>query len=541
MFKYKALDISGALLDERQLEIHLQKIAADQILKASSDKDTYPIPRLKDNIRFIYDVYNFLGEDLKNNIPIHPAGEWILDNFYIIDKNAKIIEKDLNRKKYKNYVGIANGINRGFARVYVLAREIISYTDGKIDAPSLERYLQSYQSKKTLSMEELWSINTFLQIALIEKIRGICEKIYLSQMQKRKVENIISRLVEFDESTLYKLPKKYNLKMKENIESKFPFIEYMSYRLKNYGKKAYGYMEILESQVNKMGSNIYSCINREHYDIAIKKISIGNSITSINALNRMNFVEIFDKTNGVEEVLKQDPCNEYDLMDYATKEYYRAEIEKIAKKTKVSELYIAKKCLELASRDFPQNERGSCIKDKRKHVGYYLISEGKQELYTILLNRKISKHDYLKNARLYVNAISILSIIIGCIFGIYIHIKTESFVKAIGIFLLSIVPLKSIFIKTSQYISGKIVRPRLIPKLDYTNGIPEDKTTMVVIPTIVKDVDKIRAIFKKLEVYYMANKSENIYFTLLGDCSCSKQEHEVFDEELIKARYGGMQ
>ena len=90
MFKYKALDISGALLDERQLEIHLQKIAADQILKASSDKDTYPIPRLKDNIRFIYDVYNFLGEDLKNNIPIHPAGEWILDNFILLIRMRRL-------------------------------------------------------------------------------------------------------------------------------------------------------------------------------------------------------------------------------------------------------------------------------------------------------------------------------------------------------------------------------------------------------------------------------------------------------------------
>ena len=79
----------------------------------------------------------------------------------------------------------------------MLAKEIVSYTDGKINANNLERCLLSYQRKKTLSMEELWSINLFLQIALIEKIREICEKIYLSQMQKRKVDNIIDRLVDF--------------------------------------------------------------------------------------------------------------------------------------------------------------------------------------------------------------------------------------------------------------------------------------------------------------------------------------------------------
>ena len=40
---------------------------------------------------------------------------------------------------------------------------------------------------------------------------------------------------------------------------------------------------------------------------------------------------------------------------------------------------------------------------------------------------------------------------------------------------------------------------------------------------------------KKLEVYYLANKSENIYFALLGDCTSSKNENEDFDEEVIKA------
>lgn len=45
-------------------------------------------------------------------------------------------------------------------------------------------------------MEEIWSIGIFMKIALIENIRQICEKIYVSQLQKYKVENIIERLVE---------------------------------------------------------------------------------------------------------------------------------------------------------------------------------------------------------------------------------------------------------------------------------------------------------------------------------------------------------
>ena len=529
--KYRVLDVGGALLDSYQLENYLQKLAADQILKSSSDRNTYPIPRVRENLEFISDVYNFLNEDLKNKIPIHPAGEWILDNFYIIEKNAKIIIKDLSLKKYINLIGIANGSNKGFARVYVLAKEIISYTDGKINSDNLEKYLQSYQNKKSLSMEELWSINTFLQIALIEKIRIICEKIYLSQMQKRKVENIISRLVEFNEKQKFEAPATYRLKIEESVESKYPFIEYMSYRLKKYGKKAYSYLEILEEQVNKMGSTTLECINREHFDIAAKKISIGNSIMTINLLNRMNFIEIFNKTNGVEEVLKNDPSGVYDLMDYKTKEYYRSSIEKIAKKTKISELYIAKKCLELAYQECERNGAES----KKSHIGYYLIAEGKSELYSILLNKQIKAISPTKKAKIYIEGMSIISVILACFLGWYIHVNIGSFLLAFCVFLLAVIPIKNILIKITQYISGKIVKPKLIPKLDFYEGIPEQFSTMVVIPTIVKNKEKVKEIMKKLEVFYMANKSENLYFTLLGDCSSSKNEKEPFDEDVINA------
>ena len=89
MSKYKTLNVGGALIDEKQLETYLEKVAADQILKSNSDINTFPVPRVKENLNFIYDVYKFLSEDIKNKIPIHPAGEWILDNFYIIEKNIK--------------------------------------------------------------------------------------------------------------------------------------------------------------------------------------------------------------------------------------------------------------------------------------------------------------------------------------------------------------------------------------------------------------------------------------------------------------------
>ncbi len=346
----KILNNKGALLDEYQLENHLEKIASDHILQDKSENNTYPIPRMEDNFDFITQTYELLNTHLKMGINIHPAGEWLLDNYYLIEETVKTIEKELTLKKYTNFVGLASEQYQGFARIYVLAQEIVAYTESKIDSHNLQNLLAAYQRKKTLNMEEIWNIGTFLQIAIIETIRGVCEKIYSSQMQKYRVENIIERLVELKPKNELHFETNHKQKITEFGEMKYPFIEYMSYRLKRYGKQTYPYLEALETQVMKMGTTVSEIIKKEHFDIAVRKVTIGNCIKSIKEIGRINFLEIFENINGVEEVLKQDPAGVYEKMDYKTKAYYRNKIKEISKRTKISEIYITQKALELATK-----------------------------------------------------------------------------------------------------------------------------------------------------------------------------------------------
>ena len=258
----KILKINGTVLDKEQLKKYLEKIASSHNIVKKSEKSTYPIPHLKESYNVIKEVYNLLNEHLKLKINIHPAGEWLLDNFYIIEQTVKQIEKELPLKKYKNLIGIANGGYKGFSRIYVLASEIVAYTDNKIEKEELEEYLKSYQEKKTLNMEEIWNIGIFLQIALIENIREISEKIYISQMQKYRAENIVERLVE-NKNKQEQNFKENNIKKirKENLQDmKYPFIEYMSYILKRYGKKGYGYLKGLEEVVELTGTTVSEII-----------------------------------------------------------------------------------------------------------------------------------------------------------------------------------------------------------------------------------------------------------------------------------------
>ena len=526
---YKYLNIKGAVLDNYQLQNYMEKIATNHDIKNNSQKNTYPIPRLKENFRFIEKTYELLNEHVKMGIDIHSAGEWLLDNFYIIEETYKTVCLELNLKKYKEFPGISNGIYKGYARIYVLASEIVAYTDNKINEEILALTISSYQKRKLLSMEEIWNLWIFLEIAIIENIRNICERIYSSQIQKYKVENIIERLVEKKEiksQTFRNLKKETKPKLSYK-EMKYPFIEYMSYKLKKYGKQGLPYLEILEDQVNKVGMTISEAIKKEHYDIAISKVSIGNSILSLKEIIRVNFLSLFEEINGVEEILKSDPADVYDKMDYKTKDCYRNVIKKISEETKISEIYIAKKAIELSNR-YTEAE------DIKRHIGYYLISEGKEELLEAIGVKSTKSISNKTKTRKYIFGIYLFTSILTILNGAYFYFKSKNLIISILTLIILYIPISEIVIQLINYILSKTVKPELIPKLDFSKNLPKKYTTFVVIPTIINSADKVKELIKKLEVYYLANKSENLYFALLGDCTSSKKKEEEFDDEIIR-------
>ena len=594
MKEYKNLKINGTMLEKSQLDKHLEKIASAHNLSPKSEKSTYPIPNLMKDFEYIKEVYELLNEHLKLEITIHPAGEWLLDNFYIIEETVKQIQNELTIKKYTNFVGIQTGEYKGFARIYVLAEEIIAYTDCKIEKENLEEYLRSYQQKRTLSMDEIWNIGIFLEIAIIQKIKDVCVKIASSQIQKYKVEDIAERLIENKDKSelIYKVKNNnYQKNMLQKIDMKYPFIEYMSYTLKRYGKKGISYLNVLEDIVEKQGTTVSDVIQKEHFDIAMQKVLIGNSITSIKKIQRINFLEIFEKINGVEDILRKDPANVYEKMDYTTKEYYRNKIKEISNKTKISEIYIARKILELAEESANQitkqedtvsknkigtnkmekldiqdsnleegresrnqskiqnNEEDNEINinedkklntkirtkiNKKTHIGYYLIDEGINELYRKLEYPAKKERTSKQKTKIYITGIILISIIESLLIAYLLCQKLQN----IWIFLIStlifFIPATELTIQIVQYILSKCVKPKLIPKMDFSKGIPKENTTMVIIPTIVDSIDKVKELVKKLEVAYVSNKSRNLYFTLLGDCTQSKNEEEKIDREIIK-------
>lgn len=153
-----------------------------------------------------------------------------------------------------------------------------------------------------------------------------------------------------------------------------------------------------------------------------------------------------------------------------------------------------------------------------------------------LIGKTTKKLSNDKKIAIWLTILCVCTAIISILLSSYFYIKTKASIWfAIILGILLIIPIQTIIVQIAQYILGKFVKPKSIPKLDFEQGVPKEYATFVVIPTIVNSKQKVQKIMKNLEKYYMANKSDNIYFALLGDCTAGKNETEKFDEEVINA------
>ena len=106
-----------------------------------------------------------------------PAGEWLLDNFYLVEEQIRTARRHLPKGYSRDLPRLADGPSAGLPRVYDIALETIAHGDGRVDPDSLSRFVAAYQTVTPLLLGELWAIPIMLRLALIENLRRVAVRI----------------------------------------------------------------------------------------------------------------------------------------------------------------------------------------------------------------------------------------------------------------------------------------------------------------------------------------------------------------------------
>ena len=343
---------------------------------------------LRSNFKFIKATYNLLNMNNELKISSHSAGQWLLDNMYIIEQEYNSALLCLDNEIKVGMPLIKPTDEKETLRIMFMANEIVNRNNGIVDDGIVSNYVREFQKHTYVTFEELSALPIMLRLAVIRYIKRICVNISNAEMQKLKVEKKINKAISKRADKVASKTLKGLGSMKEEImtttgikTSNTAYIEYMAYKLKDFGAGGEEYLEELKEETNKAGFTIDEAIEKEHDEIAKTTSLMANSIISMKTISTTNWGDVIVHVNRIDELLKEDFTGEYKKCDHKTKARYRNTVIKLAKKYKVSEMYIAKKAVE-------------CSIKYEKHVGHFLIGEDKLLLLKLMKKSTIGIATY---------------------------------------------------------------------------------------------------------------------------------------------------
>lgn len=245
---------------------------------------------------------------------------------------------------------------------------------------------------------------------------------------------------------------------------------------------------------------------------------VKQAIQGLHALGEMEWKEFFEQNSATDRVLRDDPAGAYLRMDYESRQIYRDAVEELAPQSLFSEEEVARQAVLVAMRAKTRAQRVDSRKAARRtHVGYYLMDAGKRLLKKRLGYKPSFKNKILDSILEWPEIYFIVGAELTTIALVFFLLW--SFGALIPLFpgLLLLIPASHAALGLMNHLTGILVPPRRVPKLDYSQGIPSDCTTLVVVPCLLLNEAEVRKNVGALEIRYLGNRDPNLHFALLTD------------------------
>lgn len=493
------------------------------------------LTRLTENESVLLETHALLSVAVKAKRLITPAGEWLLDNFYLIQEQIRTAKSHLPKSYHRQLPLLINGPSAGLPRVYDIALEIIAHGDGRVDPEILGGFMVAYQKVTALNLGELWAVPIMLRLALIENLRRVSTRIAAVRTDQDLADSWADQMADIAEQD----PKSLILVVADMARSKLPmssaFVAELTRRLQGQSPSLVLPLTWIKQWLSESGLTVEHLVNLGNQHQAADQVSISNSIGSLRLLGAMDWREFVETMSVVEKVLREDPGGAYPRMNFATRDRYRHVIEKIAKSSRLFEDEVARKAVQLAHEAADKNGAGH----RRSHVGFYLIDKGLPEL-ELAVHRKFSPLEILcKSSKrfsllMYLGAIILITGLLAGVLLINPNAKGIPYWEVIVLGIILIMAISQLALELVNCLAMSIVVPRSLPRMDFSRGIPLEFLTLTVVPTIITSPQNVEKLIEALEVRFLANRDEHLHFGLLTDFRDAHQETLPEDALLLK-------
>jgi len=522
------------LFNIEQLERHGKYLANVHQIKKGYTKERL-LKRLADNEKILIEIRDLLTQAIKENHLITPAGEWLLDNFYLIEDNIHTGKRHLPKEYSTSLPTLSNTTSVNLPRVYAIALEIISHSDGHLDIKSLRSFIAAYQTVVKLQIGELWAIPIMLRLALIENLRRVSVRVAIDRVNQSIADYWANQMI----STSEKDPKSLILVIAEMARSGPPlessFVAELIRQLIWKGPSLALPLTWMEQRLSETGLTSNELVNMENQKQAADQVSISNSINSLRFMGSIEWKEFVEEMSIIESTLRTDISGVYPTMDFATRDRYRHAVERIAKHSPIPENDVATIAINLSREQSSINRQDN----PTQHVGYYLVGAGVLQTEK-LSGQKLPFPDRIKKTikkyplSFYTGSIIFISLLVsGYLFINAYHSGINKWLLTFTA-LIALIASSHLATTLTNWFSTLLFTPESLPKLDFSEGIPDTYATIVVVPTLLVKNEQVEDLIEMLEVRFLANKDKNLHFGLLTDFKDANEETLSGDAPLLE-------
>jgi len=526
---------SAELYSSEQMERFGKALAKTHKLSAKPTQD-HLLKRLADNETLLHEVRKLITDSIKKKYQISPAGEWLLDNFYLIEAHIRSAKFNFPKGYSEELPQLSGVSSEEVTRIYDIIRQVIAHSDGRIDIDSLSSFINAYQTVTNLKLGELWAIPIMLRLALIENLRRISGWVAIDRVDSNLANYWAQQMIEKSE----KDPKNLIMIIADMARSNPPmvdaFVAELNRELRGKGPELALSLNWIEHQLSERGLSIEELVISEVQKQAVHQVSMSNSIGSLRLLDELNWRDFVEEHSIVEQTLREDFDGIYGSMDFAVRDRYRHVVEDIAKKSKINEYEVARIAIQLAHESTPERDKDI----RTTHVGYYLIGSGVSQTKRVAKTpvSLFQRFQYFLRKwsfPIYMMLILLITVAIGSGFLILSHEAVNNIWLLAIITFLSLLSASQLAISVVNFFSTLIVKPNLLPRMDFSRIIPSESSTLVVVPSMLFNIEEIERLTESLEICYLANRNENLYFGLLTDFADADHETLPQDQVLVEA------
>jgi cyclic beta-1,2-glucan synthetase len=532
--------LSAELFSADQMRQHGIALAGTHSLSASPGPDRL-LQRLGENEALLHDVRDVLTAAVTAERRITPAGVWLVDNAELIDEQIRLARRHLPKGYSRELPRLLTGPSAGLPRVYDLALETIAHGDGRIDLDSLVRFIEAYQSLSVLKLGELWAIPIMLRLALLENLRRASARIVADQLDRDRAESWAAQMLDVARRD----PKSLILVIADMARSDPPltsaFVAELARRLEGQSAALALPLTWIEQRLSESGVTIERLVQLENHRQAADQLSISNSIGSLRLLAVTEWRDVVERMSAVERILQQDPAQAYARMDFATRDAYRHRVERLARRSDRSEPEVAQLAIGLAHEALAEGRSDCADPDAAAHVGFYLIDAGAARLRQLAGTKSwrwstgfeaLRRVTYPAALFGYVGPIVALTTIFTA--GLAWHAQ-------LALVFLLLLCSSSLAVALVNWLVTALVPPRVLPRLDFSTGIPAESRSLVAVPTLLGNTASVAALLEALEVRFLANQDPHLHFALLTDLLDAPTETLPADAGLIQQAADGIE